>query len=105
MTYNSKELLELLQNLCSHPENEVVEVKEAKNGFSFNDIGEYFSALGNEANLHGKQEAWLIFGVADDMSVVGSNFRNDEKSLNSLKKEIKDRTNQALTFIEILHCL
>ena len=101
MTYNSKELLELLQNLCSHPENEVVEVKEAKNGFPFNNIGEYFSALSNEANLHGKQEAWLIFGVADDMSIVGTNFRNDEKSLNSLKKEIRDRTNQALTFIEI----
>lgn len=101
MTYNSSELFELLQNMLSHSENEVVEVKEANNSFSFKEIGEYFSALSNEANLHGKQEAWLIFGVADDMSIVGTNFRNDEKSLNSLKKEIRERTNQALTFIEI----
>lgn len=32
-------------------ENEVVEFKEAKNNFSFNDIGKYFSALGNEASV------------------------------------------------------
>ncbi len=101
MIYNSTELLELLEMIRNHPETEVVEVKEARNTYNFNDIGQYFSALSNEANLHGKQEAWLIFGVADDMSIVGSNYRNDEKSLHSLKKEIKSHTNQALSFMEI----
>lgn len=101
MTYNASELLALLDNIRKHPETEVVEVKEARNNYNFNDIGKYFSALSNEANLHRVQEAWLIFGVADDMSIVGSNYRNDEKSLHSLKKEIKTHTNQGCSFIEI----
>ena len=64
MTYNESELLALLDNIRKHPETEVVEVKEARNNYNFNDIGKYFSALSNEANLHRVQEAWLIFGVA-----------------------------------------
>ena len=44
-------------------EDEVVEFKEARTSYSFKDIGKYFSALGNEANIRGKKEAWLIFGV------------------------------------------
>ncbi len=101
MIYNTSELLAKLQDMLSHTENEVVEVKEARNNKNFNDIGKYFSALSNEANLHGKQEGWLVFGVKDDMSICGTNFRNDEKSLHNLKKEIKAHTNQGLTFIEI----
>ena len=72
-----------------------------RTNYDFNSIGQYFSALSNEANLHGRREAWLIFGVADDLSVVGSNYRNDEKSLRNLKKEIRKLTNQSLTFVEI----
>lgn len=34
-------------------ESEVVEFKEARSNYSFNDIGKYFSALSNEANLRG----------------------------------------------------
>ena len=30
-----------------------VEFKEAKTNYSFNDIGKYFSALSNEANIRG----------------------------------------------------
>lgn len=101
MIYNESELLAKLQEMLSHPENEYVELKEARNAKSFNEIGQYFSALSNEANLRGQTEAWLIFGVADDGSVVGSSFRDDEKSLHSLKKEIKSHTNQGHTFIEI----
>ena len=44
-------------------ESEVVEFKEARSNYSFNDIGKYFSALSNEANLRGLQEAWLVFGI------------------------------------------
>ena len=43
-------------------EDEVVEFKEARTNYSFKDIGKYFSALGNEANIRGLKEAWLIFG-------------------------------------------
>ena len=101
MIYNESELLTMLQNMLAHPENELLELKEACNNKAFNEIGQYFSALSNEANLHGKQEAWLIFGVSDNMKISGSNYRNDEKSLQNLKKEIRTHTNHALTFIEI----
>ena len=79
---------------------EVVEFKEARTNYSFNDIGKYFSALSNEANLRGLQEAWLIFGLSDDKRYVGTEFRK-QGSLQSLKKEIVNGTNERLTFLEI----
>ena len=81
-------------------ENEVVEFKEAQSNYSFNDIGKYFSALSNEANLRGTQEAWLIFGISDNKKMVGSEFRRHGK-LQSLKKELVNGTNERLTFMEI----
>ena len=101
MSYRTEEILEILQELRSHPESEVVEVKKAESNYPFKEIGQYFSALSNEANLRSKPEGWLIFGIADDMSVSGTHYRDDEKSLHNLKKEIKERTNQGLTFREI----
>jgi hypothetical protein len=35
-----------------HHEDEVVEFKKAENNFDFDDLGKYFSALSNEANLN-----------------------------------------------------
>ncbi len=46
-------------------ENEVVEFKEAINGYDFGKFGKYFSALCNEANLKRQTAAWLVFGVND----------------------------------------
>ncbi|MDZ7579872.1 MAG: ATP-binding protein [Deltaproteobacteria bacterium] len=46
-------------------ETEWVEFKEAKNNFDFDDLGRYFSALSNEANLNGQPAGWLIFGVTN----------------------------------------
>src|SRR5699024_1698497 len=66
-----------------------------------NDIGKYFSALSNEANLRGKREGWLIFGITNTMQVVGSSYRSGTQSLQSLKKEIRSQTNQGLIFQEI----
>lgn len=85
----------------AHHENEVVEFKEAKSNYNFNDIGKYFSALSNEANLRGKREGWLIFGITNTMQVVGSSYRSGTQSLQSLKKEIRSQTNQGLIFQEI----
>ncbi len=84
-------------------ENEVVEFKEAKNGYDFNKLGTYFSALCNEANLKSKEYAWLIFGVEDKgKKIVGSQFRNKSREyLDSLKKEIADKTTNRITFTEI----
>lgn len=82
-------------------ENEVVEFKEAKNGYDFTKLGKYFSALCNEANLKRQPVAWLVFGVNDHREVVGSNFRPVRKSLDSLKEEIANKTTNRITFVEI----
>lgn len=81
-------------------EDEVVEFKEAKTNYSFKDIGKYFSALGNEANIRDRKEAWLIFGVTNKKEIIGTEYRKDG-SLQRLKKEIVIGTNERLTFMEI----
>ena len=58
-------IYEIFNNLRYHHENEVVEFKKAENSFSFDDLGKYFLALSNEANLRSKEFAWLVFGVHD----------------------------------------
>ena len=87
--------------LTTGNENEILEYKEAKNQFDFDKLGKYFSALSNEANLLGKNEAWLIFGIKDNKSVVGTNFKNDIKSLQNLKADIANHTTNRITFKEI----
>lgn len=42
---------QLQRSLAGSGESEVVEFKEAKNGYDFAKLGKYFSALSNEANL------------------------------------------------------
>lgn len=91
-----------LDTLLALPaENEVVEFKEAKNGYDFSKLGKYFSALCNEANLKHQPAAWLVFGVNDKRQVVGSNFRLVRKDLDSLKGEIANKTTNRVTFMEI----
>ena len=63
MIYTDSQLKEKLVQMIKDFESEVVEFKEARSNYSFNDIGKYFSALSNEANIRGFQEAWLIFGI------------------------------------------
>jgi ATP-dependent DNA helicase RecG len=87
--------------LALSAETEVVEFKEAKNGFDFTKLGKYFSALCNEANLKRQRAAWLVFGVNDRRQVVGSHFRPARKDLDSLKEEIAGKTTHRITFIEI----
>lgn len=93
-----------LNELRSLPaETEVVEFKTAANNYDFKKIGKYFSALCNEANLNGKSEAWLIFGIENEhRNIVGSNYRaGNGAALSSLKSEIADKTTNRITFIEI----
>lgn len=54
------DLFQLLANLISTWENEVAEFKQAGDGYSTDDIGKYFSALANEANLRGGGSGWLV---------------------------------------------
>lgn len=82
-------------------ETEWVEFKEAKNNCNFDNIGQYFSALSNEANLKSKSSGWLIFGVNKTHQIVGTNYRVDRNSLDSLKHEVANHTNNHITFIEL----
>ena len=98
------ELHKTLSELRSLPgETEVVEFKEAKNDFSFEKLGKYFSALSNEANLKGKPEAWLVFGIENNhRNIVGSNYRAGNRPyLDSLKGEVANKTTNRITFLEI----
>lgn len=99
----SAELEAKLTELLALPaEIEWVEFKEAKNNFDFDDLGRYFSALSNEANLKGQPWAWLVFGVKDKpKQIVGSNYRPRRPHLDSLKEEIANQTSSRLTFEEI----
>jgi ATP-dependent DNA helicase RecG len=99
MSRNIEAILNTLLSLTA--ENEVVEFKEAKNGYDFTKLGKYFSALSNEANLKGVPAAWLVFGVNDQRNVVGSTFRPTRKDLDSLKEEIANKTTHRITFVEI----
>jgi ATP-dependent DNA helicase RecG len=80
-------------------ENEVVEFKEAKNQYDKDKLGRYFSALSNEANLKGKSQAWLVFGVKDDKTVIGTSINN--KQINDYKLEISKYTSPNLSFVEV----
>ncbi len=100
MIYSEKQLKEKIIQMIETFEDEVVEFKEARSNYSFKDIGKYFSALGNEANIRDKKEAWLIFGVDNKKNIIGTEYRKDG-NLQQLKKEIVGGTNERMTFMEI----
>lgn len=90
-------------SLIGKRENEVVEFKRAENNFDFDDLGKYFSALGNEANLRGLKFAWLIFGYDEKKhSIVGTSYKNGEGALNNLKHDFAQHTTDGQTFREII---
>lgn len=93
------ELKLLLDELIARWENEVVEFKQADNDYKTSEIGKYFSALANEANLRGTESGWLIFGVNNkSRAVVGTNYRPDTEHLNSLKHQMAQGTEPSITF-------
>ena len=98
-----EQLQHILSDLLALPvESEWCEFKRVESNFNFDDLGKYFSALANEANLKNQPCAWLVFGVLDrPRQVVGTNYRPDRHSLDSLKQEISQHTTAGLTFREI----
>jgi len=85
-----------------HNEDEVVEFKKAENNFDFDDLGKYFSALSNEANLRDKGFAWLVFGVHDKTrEILGTSYKNSMKSLQKLKQDLSQHTTDNNTFRDI----
>lgn len=92
----------LLAHLLARWESEVVEFKRAGDGFSTGQIGQYVSALANEANLRGLERAWLVFGVDNrSRSVCGTDFRVEPERLQSTKHQIAQGSEPGITFREI----
>jgi len=96
---------QILFDLLNTWENEVVEFKEAGKDYSTDKIGQYFSALANEANLRSVEKAWLVFGVQNQTrSLVGTEFRAQQKHLQSLKMQIAADTEPSITMRNIIEC-
>lgn len=92
----------IFEKLRFHPEDEVVEFKKAENSFDFDDLGKYFSALSNEANLRDNGFAWLVFGVHDKTrEILGTSYKNSVKSLQKLKHDIAQHITDNNTFRDI----
>jgi len=102
MIMTQEELRSKLNELRDSPESETVEFKEAKSNYDSDDLGTYFSALSNEANLKGKLCGWLIFGVENqNKNIVGTQYRPNKTSLDKLKSDIAAQTTNRITFVEI----
>ena len=94
------ELKSLLDELIARWEGEVVEFKQADKDYKTSEIGRYFSALANEANLRGAESGWLIFGVNNkSRTVVGTNYRPDTGQLNGLKHQMAQGTEPIITLL------
>jgi len=92
----------IFDKLWSQSESEVVEFKEAKRSFDFEDLGKYVSALSNEANLRDEPYAWMVFGVSEEThSVVGTQWKDTEESINKLKHELAKYTTDSHTIRDL----
>ncbi len=98
-----QDLIKILNELRNLPsETEWCEFKTANDNFSTNEIGKYFSALSNEANILDKNFAWVIFGIDDKThNIVGTDYRKETKRLKNLKEQIGKETTNRHSFIEI----
>ena len=95
------EMMQILFSLIENWEEEIIEFKEAGKNYKQSEIGQYFSAISNEANLHGLQYGWLVFGVRNkDRKIVGTDYR-DTQGLNTLKNEIASNTTSGISFLGI----
>lgn len=103
MTNDNSTYRQLFHSLIQHEESEVVEFKKAENNFDFDDLGKYFSALSNEANLRGLPFAWLVFGYDEKKhEIVGTSYKDGEGALNKLKHDLTNNMSDGQTFREII---
>ena len=92
-------LMTLLDGLIQSWESEIIEFKQAENDYKSDKIGEYFSALANEANLRDVERAWLVFGVDNKTrTVVGTHYRPNPEQLQSTKMQVAQNTEPSVTF-------
>ena len=98
----TEQYIQILNNLLSHSEDEVVEFKKAESQYDRDKLGRYFSALSNEANLRDKDFAWMVLGVSNEKQLIGTSFLNTENAIQGLKHEIANNATGNLTFREII---
>ncbi len=99
------EYYELLISLMERWEYEIVEFKEAKGQYSEDKIGQYFSAISNEANLKNQQYGWFILGVSEQKKKypVGTSFKQGAPVLiEKFKYEISRETTDGMTFLDVI---
>lgn len=104
-TAPNAEYYELLISLMDRWEHETVEFKEAKGQYSEDKIGQYFSALSNEANLRNQQYGWLILGISEQKQKypVGTAFKMGNPALiEKFKYEISRETTDGMTFLDVI---
>lgn len=100
---NNIEFIDKFKELWDHSENEVVEFKKAETNFDIDELGKYFSALSNEANLRDHEFAWIVFGVWDKKhQIIGTSFKDGEVALNRLKQDMSQHTTDNLIFRDII---
>ena len=75
---NTDELSSLLDRLIADWESEVVEFKRGREGFSMSEIGKYFSALANEANLR------LMYVGGGETQIDGVDQNNESGTVSAL---------------------
>ncbi len=94
-----EELQQIVERLIDTWENEVIEFKQAGKDYKTDKIGKYFSALANEANLLGRDCAWLVFGVNDKTrQVVGTDYRPEVERLQGIKMQMTENAEPSVTF-------
>lgn len=99
---NEQELQDVFQRLLTEWESECVEFKAAGHDYDTSEIGKYFSALSNEANLRGLVSSWFVFGVDNKTRrIIGTDYRPEKQRLHSLKHQIAQNTDPSISFREI----
>lgn len=99
------EYYETLASLMERWEFEIVEFKEAKGGYNEDKIGQYFSAISNEANLTNQQYGWFVLGVSESgvRHPVGTSFKKGSLSLlEKFKYEISRSLTDGMSFLDII---
>ena len=94
---------DIFYRLWEHSENEIVEFKKAETNFDIDELGKYFSALSNEANLRERECGWIVFGVWDKKhQVLGTAFKDGEVALNKLKNDMSQHTTDNIIFQDVV---
>lgn len=97
MTTDNSTYKQLFHSLIQHKESEVVEFKKAENNFDFDDLGRYFSALSNEANLRGLPFAWLVFGYNEKKLKIDTIIEKISTQIERLKEPKRSLINEVAT--------